>query len=219
MALIDISVDIDGNLPTWQNSEPGVDLRWVTKFGVSSAECNVSRVSFGSHLGAHLDAPLHFVDGGASLEEIPLETLIGPAFVADLGAVDRPEVSAQDLEAAGVPADVKRLLLVTANSARRLLNDRAFHEDFVALGLDAARWVVERGIILVGIDYLSIGSAVAGSGGDVHRTLLRAGVVVVEGLNLHAVPAGRYGLCCLPLKIVGAEGSPVRAVLSTDHSF
>jgi len=219
MTLIDISVGIDDKLVTWQNETSGLRFSWVDKQGVNGSECCTSDIRYGSHLGTHIDAPLHFVEGGATVDRIELDILAGPALVVDMSDCQSLEVTKRSLEEANIPDGAQRVILRTSNSTRKLLQDHLFHEDFVAVSSDAADWLVNRGIRLVGIDYLSIGSAVTGSGGNVHRTLLGAGIVVLEGLDLVDVAPGPYTLICLPLKIIGAEGSPVRALLATPGHF
>jgi len=170
--------------------------------------CNVSRLTIATHTGTHIDAPLHFLPGATSVDRLAVDVLVGPALVVEM-AVDQ-EITAADLEAAAIPPGTERLLFKTRNS--RLLDDDDFRRDFVYLTLDAARWLVERGVRLVAIDYLSVEQMDA-QPNIVHETLLRAGVVIVEGADLRQVAPGPYLLACLPLKIAGADGSPVRAVL------
>ena len=170
--------------------------------------CNVSRLTIATHTGTHIDAPLHFLPGATSVDRLAVDVLVGPALVVEM-AVDQ-EITAADLEAAAIPPGTERLLFKTRNS--RLLDDDDFRRDFVYLTLDAARWLVERGVRLVAIDYLSVEQMDA-QPNVVHETLLRAGVITVEGVDLREVASGPYFLACLPLKIDGADGSPVRAVL------
>jgi arylformamidase len=120
-------------------------------------------------------------------------------------------VTAPDLARARIPPRTKRLLIRTRNSAYWAGGDAEFHTDFVGVGPDAAEWLVARGIALVGVDYLSV--APWKESGPTHQVLLRAGVVVVEGLNLSAIRPGRYDLVCLPLKLLGCDGAPARAIL------
>lgn len=213
MTFIDITLNIDPNLATWQNEEPGVQIEWVAQFVDGASECCVSSVSMGSHLGTHIDAPLHFIRGGGSIEGLALETLIGPCVTADLTAFDGLEVPAELLESLCIPKNCKRLLLKSSNSVKRLLHDPVFHSEFVGLSPESAVWIRERGIKLVGFDYLSAASPAAGNVVKVHQLLLGGGVLIVEGLDLCDVEPGEYKLICLPLKTVGAEASPVRAVL------
>lgn len=213
MVIHDISVTLTENTVTWQNAEAALSVQWHSRIGVDGAEANGSSVSYGSHFGTHLDAPLHFVAQGGSVEQLNLATLIGPCQVVEIPDIDHPSITAEDLSAANVPDGTRRLLLKTANSRARLMHKPKFYETFVAVAPSGARWLLEHGVSLVGIDYLGIGSAVDGTGGDTHRILLGEDVVVVEGLDLHAIEAGPYSLICLPLKVSSVEGAPVRAVL------
>ncbi len=170
--------------------------------------CNVSRLIIATHTGTHIDAPRHFLPGATPVDQLAVDVLVGPALVVEMGV--EQEITAADLEAAAIPPDAERLLFRTRNS--RLLDDNDFRRDFVYLTPDAARWLVERGVRLVGIDYLSVEQMDA-EPNVVHQILLQAGVVIVEGVDLRAVAPGSYVLACLPLKLEGADGSPVRAVL------
>ena len=162
-----------------------------------------------SHIGTHLDAPLHFVENGEPVDQISLEHLIGPCQVAYLPGLK--EISDRSLAQLRLPKGTKRLLLRTDNSKLWNRNDKKFKEDFACLNSEAARWIVHNGIVLVGIDYLSIGSPEDGV--ETHKILLKSQVVVLEGLNLSKVNPGIYELICLPLKLTGAEGAPARVVL------
>jgi arylformamidase len=174
----------------------------------SGAHANVSRLACGTHTGTHVDAPLHFLRDGGSIDRVPPDMLVGPAWVADLTGVGR--IRGEDLDSVGVPPDIHRLLLKTSNSAG-LLTDPVFHTDYAGLEESGAEWMVRRGIRLVGNDYLSV--AVRDKTGPVHRILLGAGVLLVEGLSLAEVPAGACRFFCLPLKLIGAEGAPARAII------
>ncbi len=174
--------------------------------------CTDSDLICNLHTGTHVDAPLHFLADGADVTTLTLDILIGPAVVAALPEVDA--IVADDLEALNLPADTRRLLLRTRNSEGWCRGECEFHRDFVALTTDAAHWVAERGIQLIGVDYLSVQRFQDGP--ETHIILLQAGVVILEGLNLSQVVPGDYELICLPLKLAGAEGSPVRAILKTD---
>jgi len=202
--LIDISVPIRPQMPIYDRN-PGVALERVLSIPRGDA-ANVSRLELGVHTGTHVDAPLHFAEGGTAAEELPLGPLIGTAFVADGLAIAGP-IGAAALDACAVPDWAERILLKTTNG--RLWARDDFTRDFCRLDGEGARWLVDRGVRLIGIDYLSIGDA------EAHRTLLEAGVVAVEGLDLRAVDPGWYELLCLPLKVVGADGAPARAVLRT----
>ena len=175
--------------------DPEVRLERVSSIADGDL-ANLSRLDLGVHSGTHVDAPLHFVEGGASVETLPLDVLVGPCVVVD------------GLDPAAVPPGVERVLFKTPNG--RLWERAEFSEDFVALDAEAARALVERGVRLVGIDYLSIGDE------EAHQALLGAGMVAIEGLDLREVEPGEYRLVCAPLKLEGAEGAPARVVLLRD---
>lgn len=215
MPIHDITFPITPGMVTWNDSEAGCLLDWVVQIDGESP-CNVSTVTLGSHLGTHLDAPLHFIAGGATVETLDLNRLIGACLVVELPDLAQPNITAADLEKAAIPAGARRLLFKTSNSRRRFLEDSRFHREFVAIAPDAARWLVARGVELVGVDYLSVGSAVDGTGVETHQILLSAGVIAVEGLYLSDIQPGLFRLICLPLRVAGAEGGPVRAVLISD---
>ncbi len=207
MEIFDISVPVRSEMPIWPGS-PGVRLDWVKRIENGDV-ANVSKLETGSHVGTHVDAPLHFIVGGKSAEQLDLGILIGPAVVVELP--DCASITATDLAALDLPPQTERLLLKTRNSRLWARGVTVFTDDFVALTADAAEWVVDNGIKLVGVDYLSVQRYQDGP--DTHRILLGADVVVLEGLNLSAVSAGSFALICLPLRLVGADGAPARAVL------
>jgi len=170
---------------------------------------NASVLSGDVHCGTHVDAPHHFLSRGETVEKLPLDVLIGPAVVLHLP--DSRVIHAADLEKSKLPAGAQRLLLRTRNSDLWQAGVSKFKEDFTGLGTDAALWIAKHGIRLVGIDYLSIQPFDGEE--TTHEILMRNGIVILEGLDLHQVPAGVYELICLPLTLVGAEGAPARAVL------
>jgi arylformamidase len=203
----DISVALDGDLPTWPGS-PGV----LTKLRNSISQgdvANVTQLSIDVHSGTHVDAPRHFVDHGATVEDLGLKPFIGPAVVVDTGPAK--EITASVLGAAMIPNDTERLLLRTANSSRPDLYQTPFDEDYAALTLDGAEWLAAKRLRLVGIDYLSIQRY--SEPPNVHETLLGAEIPILEGLCLADVTAGAYELVCLPMRLVNVEGAPARAIL------
>jgi arylformamidase len=207
VSLIDISVGLQPDIPTWPGT-PGFSLNWSKRLEAGDG-CNNSRLDSDTHVGTHVDAPLHFIREAKTVEQLSLDVLVGPAWVAYMPDVKAVTVAA--LSTLRWPGKIERLLLRTRNSTLWDAGERDFQPDFVALTEDAAHWVVEQGIRLVGIDYLS--AQRYEDGPAVHQILLGAEVVVVEGLNLTNVEQGQYELICLPIKIVGAEGAPARAVL------
>jgi arylformamidase len=170
--------------------------------------CTLSRLTMGTHTGTHIDAPIHFLPGGTGAEEVPLENLIGPARVIEIK--DPDAVKAEELRAHNLGVR-ERLLFKTSNS-ERCWKTSQFVPDFISIAPDAAEYLAGLNTLAVGIDYLSAGSP------ETHRALLNAGVVIVEGLNLTGVSQGRYELLCLPLKILGGDGAPARALLRVSAS-
>lgn len=207
MRLYDISIGVHPGMPVWPG-DPPVELTRISAIA-NGDNANVSRLSCGVHVGTHLDSPLHFVDGGASVESLSLKVLIGRAYVVSLPKAD--VIDAACLEAADIPPRTKRVLFKTRNSALWARGETRFQTDFVAVDESGAQWLVRKGVQLVGVDYLSVAPYKRSK--QVHETLLKAGAVVVEGLDLSKVAQGRYTLYCLPLKLVGSDGAPTRAVL------
>ena len=204
MTIHDITIPISPSTPTFPG-DPQVRIDPITRISKGDS-ANVSRISMSSHCGSHIDVSLHYNDHGVSVDHLPLTLLMGSALVADLRG--HTEIDAKAL--ARLPlAGVERLLLRTDNS---LLWDReGFYEEYAHLTKDGAAFLVEKKIRLVGIDYLSIERF--DGDGEVHRLLLENGTVVLEGLNLDGIEGGEYELICLPLKIKGGDGAPVRAIL------
>jgi arylformamidase len=204
MKIYDVTLPVSPTLPVWPGDQP-VSLERIHRMEDGDKN-NLSRLACSAHVGTHVDAPLHFIAGGADVVSLPLDVLVGPARVIawpDVDVITAALLAQLDL------SGVSRLLFKTRNS--NLTRDR-FVEDFVALAADAAQWIVERGIRLVGVDYFSVERF--GSDGSVHRALLGAGLVLIEGLDLRDTPPGDYTLFCLPMKLVGSEGAPARVILT-----
>ncbi len=206
MKLIDVSVALDpATLPTYPSNTPFTiePIKRIAQGGTS----NVSTLHMSAHSGTHVDAPHHFIDDAPGTEALPLDILVGRARVVEL--TTRKAITAEDLAPFDLSEDV-RVLIKTVNS--RLWGSPEFHTDYVGVGESGAKHLVERGIKLVGVDYLSV-EEFHKAGAPAHHTLLGAGVIVVEGLNLRDVDPGVYDMWCLPLRIVGCDGAPARVVL------
>jgi arylformamidase len=201
----DISVPLTPELAVWPGS-PGIEFRQWSAIS-DGANANVTELDIDAHAGTHVDAPRHFIDGGRSVDAIGLEPFIGPAVVVDVGPAI--EIDATVLQSL-VPADIERLLLRTGNSEKPEIYDR-FDRGFAGLTLNGAEWLAAAGLRLVGIDYMSIQRFAEPD--DVHRVLLGAEIAILEGLRLEAVEPGDYELVCLPLRLVGTEAAPARAIL------
>ena len=202
----DISLAVQAGLPTWPTSE-GFRFRQAMTLAAGDP-ANVTVVEMDVHTGTHVEAPLHFLPDGAGLDSVPLERFVGPAVVVE---IDGDDVTAHALDAAAVPDDTVRLLIKTRNSARWAAGWGEFDPVYVALTADAATWVVGRGIELVGLDHLAIQRYQDDP--ETHRILMRAGVTILEGLNLADVAPGEYTLVAAPIRLGGVEAAPARALL------
>jgi arylformamidase len=192
----DISVPIRTGMVTYPG-DPEVSLERVSSIA-AGASANISKLDVGVHSGTHVDAPVHFLEGTAGADELPLAVLNGPCEVVEVATLDESAVEA-------VPVGAMRVLFKTPNS--ELWAQDSFPDEFERLNGAAARALVDRGVRLVGVDWLSVGDQ------EAHRVLLGAGVVPVEGLDLRGVAPGSYELHCLPLRLVGSDGAPARTIL------
>ena len=203
---IDISMPIDPEIAIFDGNPPY--RRELTQSIAAGDVANVSRLELGAHTGTHFDAPIHFIEGAPASESIPLDACIGPAWVVDArgvrGTIDRAALAGLD-----IPDGETRLLFKTTNSA--LWDAPGFSRSFVAIDGGAAEALVERGARLVAVDYLSV--APFGYGVPTHRALLGGGVVILEGVDLRLVDPGPVDLLCLPIRLVGSDGVPARALV------
>lgn len=197
----DVSVPIYAGMVHFPD-DPSIEIETITHVERGDVS-TLSALKMGSHTGTHVDAPIHFLPGGAGAEEVPLENLVGPARVIEIK--DPDAVKAEELRVHNLGAR-ERLLFKTSNSARCWTTSQFVH-DFVSIADDAASYLASLNTLTVGIDYLSAGSP------EAHRILLSTGAVIVEGLNLTGISEGRYELLCLPLRILGGDGAPARALL------
>lgn len=203
---IDVSVPLRTGMVHWPDNPP-VAVEKTMDLGKGDA-CTVSSLSMGAHTGTHMDAPSHFVAGGPSLDALPFEAVVGRARVIAIRSLRA--VTVEELRRHAIRRG-ERLLFRTRNSTRCWKTD-AFVGDFVYVAADAARYLAERGVRLVGVDYLSVGGYVH-DGQETHAALLGAGIWVIEGLDLSKVRPGPVDLVCLPLRLAGSEGAPARAIV------
>ncbi|MGH2706982.1 MAG: cyclase family protein [Actinomycetota bacterium] len=210
--IIDISLAVGPEMLVWPG-DPGVRLEPVLRLDRGDG-FNVSELSLGTHTGTHVDPPSHFLGGGTAVDQLPLEVLVGPALVADLTRVE-DEIGLRELASLDLEDGIERLLFKTRNSQLWERSPISFPQRYVGLSPEGARWVAERGIRLVGMDFLSIEPS-GSEGYPTHLTLLEAGVIIVEGLDLGSVEPGHYMLACLPLRLTGGDGAPARAALIRD---
>lgn len=202
---IDISVSLESGMVHWPG-DPVIQIKRVLNIDKGD-DCNVSRLLIGSHTGTHMDAPLHSLRDGKGLDQMPIDTTIGPARVIEIK--DKEAIKAQELKANKIRKG-ERILFKTINS--RHWKNNTFRKDFVYIAQDAAWYLAQQKVCIVGIDYLSVGGFYKDSL-ETHQALLKAGIWVIEGLNLLKVKAGKYDLVCLPIKIFNSDGAPARAVL------
>lgn len=209
MRTYDISLTINKSLPIWPGDDP-IQIERTQKIE-DGAIANLTRIAMGVHTGTHVDAPYHFLGGETpTVESLDLQVLNGRAYVLHIPD-EVNMITADVLSNSKIPPRTRRLLFHTKNSRLWENPGQPFQEDFVALDASAAQYLVEKNIRLVGIDYLSI--APFHEPIPTHQILLKANVIIIEGLNLSKVSQGRYTLHCLPTKIEGADGAPARAIL------
>lgn len=207
MKLYDISLPVSSTLPVWPG-DPQVAL--IAAASLSNGDpCNLTEIRMGAHTGTHIDAPYHFLSDGAKIDAIALSTLIGPCLVVDVDAqemIRKDDLIKQNL------AGHSRIIFKTRNSQLWTRSSGKFTADYVAMDTEAASYLAGMKIVLVGIDYLSV-DAYQSAGALVHRIFLQNNIVILEGLNLSDVAAGVYELICAPLRLVGCEAAPARALL------
>ncbi len=208
MTIYDITLTVSPDMPVWPG-DPAVALEQVESMD-KGAEYNLTRLAMSVHAGTHVDAPHHFLNDGRTVESLPLDVLTGSCYVVQFPD-DVDEITAEVLARTPIPDGVERLLFGTRNSRYWAQGVKEFQTDFVAVSEDGAQWLVERGIKLVGVDYLSV--APYHQSVPTHRVLLEAGIVALEGVNLAQIPRGFYDLYCLPLKLAGSDGAPARVIL------
>ena len=209
MKWIDVTWTIHPQITVWPGDSQPVFRRTATH---EEDGLQGTRLTLSAHTGTHIDAPRHFIAGGATIDEIPLETLSGPCLLLDVPgstSIEPCHLEKEDWEG------IERVILRTDNSSLTLEGD--FHRDYTGLSLEAAEFLIKQGIKLVGIDYLSIERYESDSDFAVHKALLGAGVVIIEGLKLKEVAPGCYYLMALPLLLEGSDGSPARVLLGQDR--
>jgi arylformamidase len=205
----DVTLPFSPAFPVWPG-DPAIEIREVTRTAQGEV-FNTSQIVCPTHCCTHVDPPWHIIDDGQNLDQIPLERWVGQCQV--VGFADEIDfIEPRHLESAGIAKDTTRLLLKTRNSQHWIRRPLSFDTDFVALSLDAARWIIEHGIELIGVDALSF-ERFDSLDDAVHRMILGNGIVAIEGLNLATIEPGFYDLICLPLRIVGGDGAPARVIL------
>ncbi|MFA6520070.1 MAG: cyclase family protein [Candidatus Paceibacterota bacterium] len=205
MRIIDISLSLNRETVIYPGNVP---LSISIHHAIPEYETQLSSITFGSHTGTHIDAPMHAVLGGPALDKIPLENFVGLCRVLDLSTVIGGAITEEMLKEKNIK-DGERILLKTKNSIRGL---KQFHEDFVYLDGDAADYLASLQPLLVGIDSLSIKQR-GGKDHRAHTSLLSKNIPILEGIDLKLADEKEYELFCLPLKFTDIDGAPARAVL------
>ncbi len=208
MSYIDISLPLHNQTVTWPGENLSIETQPPSTDGIV-----VSRLNLWSHTGTHIDAPAHMIPNTKTVDQIPWEKLIGPCQIFTIKSA-APEITLSDFNYKKV-IPRSRILFKTKNS--KLLEAGKFKEDYTCLSVDVARFLADREIWLVGIDYLSI-EAYNSPNYPVHKMLLEKEIVILEGLYLEHVPKGEYELYCLPLSLYQADGAPCRAMLKEANS-
>lgn len=208
MKLHDVSVLISEDLPVWPG-DPGISMTLASSLDQGN-DANVTRLEMGVHTGTHIDAPFHFEVEGMAIDQLPIDTLIGPCQVFELPEV-KGGIGSADLQGFDLNG-VTRVLFKTSNSIWWETGERKFQKEFVYIAEEGAKFLINHGVKLVGIDYLSV-EKFGSSDYATHHLLLRNQVVIVEGLNLSRISPGKYELIALPLRLEGADGSPARVIL------
>lgn len=203
---IDVSVPLYNGMVVWPGDAPF--QRSNTLQISQGGACNLSQISCSVHIGTHMDAPRHYLEGGAGIETMPIAATVGRARVVEIN--DPESIRIEELEQHHLTKG-DRVLFKTRNSATCWKTDK-FQKNYVYIPPDTARYLVQREVQTVGVDYLSVGGF-EGGGQETHRILLEAGIWIIEGLILEHAEPGEYELLCLPLKIVGSDGAPARAIL------
>lgn len=204
--IYDISMPLNDQTPVWPTGEKFC-LKWLKSIDANGV--NESTLSFNTHTGTHIDLPYHFIKSGGRVDNLSLDRLIGKAMVVEFKA--KNNIDAGFLKTIDISSDCNKLLFKTSNSQFNALQI-AFREDYIALSLDGGEWIVEKGINLVGIDYLSI-EQYSNTENRTHKLLLENNIIILEGLLLKEVEEGYYNLFALPINVPDAEAAPVRAVL------
>ncbi|HUK89342.1 MAG TPA: cyclase family protein [Blastocatellia bacterium] len=205
MKIYDVTVPISKDMVVYPG-DPPITIQRKQTIGKNGAQCNLSRYSFGSHSGTHIDPPFHFIENGITVDKIPLELLLGRARVVEITAACIDEAALEEFD---FTPDA-RVLFKTRNSY--LWSQHKFVEDFVYITPGAARVLVNNGIKVVGIDYLSV-EKFGAEEPETHKILLGAGTIIIEGLDLREVEPADYDMVCLPLNIKDGDGAPARVIL------
>lgn len=207
MQIYDISLTIEPGMTVWPG-DAEVILEQVATIGENS-QSNNSKLCMSVHTGTHVDAPVHFIPKTTGVDQLSLKILTGRVYVLEM--LKTTLITADELKKAEIPPRTRRLIIKTRNSQLWSSKNKGFQEEFVGIDASGAQYLIDHGVKLIGLDYLSI--APYKEGKATHELFLKSGVVIVEGLNLSKISQGRYSLFCLPLKLLNSDGAPARAIL------
>ena len=211
MKIIDITIPLSERTPVWEGDK-SVSINRVAKIGEGS-DFNVSRIELGVHSGTHIDGPFHLIEDGNTVDKIPLDSLVGKAQVIEIPS-GITVINEEYLRSLEFDPQNSRVLFKTSNSNYWETDPYAFNREFVALNTDGAQYLADLGLCLIGVDYFSVSAY-----DDLippHVILLEHGIVLLENIDLRGVSPGVYTLICLPIKLIGTDGAPVRAILMTE---
>ena len=201
---IDVSATISDGMVRWP-TDPAVHIYKAETIGLNEAVANVTGIDTTAHVGTHIDAPLHFIPTGADVASVDLDALIGPAKVFHIS--NAKEINLAEIGNFGIQKGDRVLFRNSETDWER----EPFKEDYVYLATDAAKFLVDKGVKCVGVDYLSLGSKE--NDPEVHLLMLTVPIIIIEGLKLGNIEQGEYDMVCLPLKIKGSDGGPSRVIL------
>ncbi|MDO9546270.1 MAG: cyclase family protein [Pelolinea sp.] len=208
MKIIDITIPLSERTPVWEGDK-GISITRVAKIEKGS-DFNVSRIELGVHTGTHIDGPFHLLEGGNTVDQIPLGSLVGKVQVVEIPS-EITVINEKCLKDLEIDPQIDRILFKTSNSCYWETDPYGFNKEFVALNTDGAQYIADLGVRLIGVDYFSVSSY-----DDLiapHVILLERGIILLENIDLRCVVPGIYTLICLPIKLIGTDGAPVRAVL------
>jgi len=211
--IFDVTIPFSADLPVWPG-DPAIELRPLARTA-DGDPCNTTQIVCPTHCGTHVDPPFHFIHQSGRLDDIPIERWVGACQVVHIPD-EVTRIEPEHLESAGIAAETTRLLFKTSNSRRWASIPLVFETDYVALTPAAARWIVERGLKLIGIDYFSF-ECFDDAENETHRTILGNDVIAIEALDLREIQPGFYQLVCLPLKIASGDGAPARVILISNE--
>ena len=215
MKIYDISIPISPSMVVWPG-DPNVSIKKISEIKRGDT-ANVSEISMSVHSGTHIDSPNHFIDNEKTIEQIPLEKMVGKVFVMEFDDKTRVinKTALEDHAQLKALLDVKKILFKTSNSSKSLLMQENFVKNYVGIDKSGAQFLAEFNLDLIGVDYLSVASF--NETETPHQILLKNQIVLLEGINLHDIPPGYYKLYCLPLPLLGSDGAPARAILIKEN--